>query len=184
VGWTVPFVLIELCLVLGLSLESAGFGYPEPVSPIRAVSALFRPSGLAALRRPETLFLPITVVAVLAGALVLRRRLPGWAVLATASFRFVVVVVAALLLFARDALVSPLMAPIGTVLFPGADGEFYSEGWPVIVAIGWWFWFALALGVRDVLNRRVPPGECPRCGYPITAASGRSPRCSKCGYAL
>lgn len=183
--WSVPLVVIYAFYLVGALAAAAGLPYEAMISLPEAVVAA-RTVPLADAWNdvggpPHAWFLPASAALwVVYLSFQRRRHLRRWTLLAAALLPPL-----PLLLLSRSGLFSivmlPVLAPIVTVqvLTGTADGETYSEGWPCLAAIAWWYPFLLAVLLRDLCSYPPSPHRCPACDYNLRGLA--APRCPECG---
>jgi hypothetical protein len=180
IAWMMPLVFIELVAVLALFTEQATLGFTQDASIFEAVASGARAKGLSSLMRIELVFVPVSIGAMVASEILLRRPLPLSAAKVIALVRALTGFLVGSLASPTLALISPVFVPLFTLGGLAGNGEFYEDGTFFYAAVGWWVWYQLALYLRDTRGRRVPSHECARCGYP-TVSRDRVMPCPECG---
>jgi hypothetical protein len=179
--WALPLLPIQMIFVFGLYTGAAGFPYTKQITLLEAIKGCARASLSSAIQEGRkdglVLFLPFTIAASVLAGFVLRRRLRLRTVLLIGLAR-------AILGLAYPAgLGAPVLAvlcPVILLQLPTADGEYFSESWLSLAAIGLWVWYQAALLARNVFDRVSLDRSCTSCGYDLTGLS-RGVKCPECG---
>lgn len=176
-AWVLPLAPIYGLFVLGLFASATGWPYPARVSIDKAIEGA-RGVSWARMRvewasEPLVLLFPFTTLLAMVVCEVVRPRLRTRR---GAAWLSVVRLVAAV---PMGCIGGAVLTPLLLLVLISPDGEFWAEGMGARAAMGFWFWYALAIGVRDVLNRRVELGRCEGCGYDVKGIDGRCPECGR-----
>lgn len=175
--WLLPLLFVEALFVFALLAEGAYNDYTKTYSFPEAVVMVSKVPLAYGVSKPAIMFVPLTLAASAAAQWLLHKQLSRRQVLGLALGRMA----AGLVVYFPMSLFAPLYGPVVVAeMLVGTSGETYAESMPIVGAVGLWFWYQVALLIRDWCNRREKTNGCPACSYDRQGLT-MSAKCPECG---